>query len=175
MTFINKRIRLFEDGDKAGILVRKRSEGRLKEYESATDIRSWCLNTEDHRRYLLELARLTPATGNLLGRYIPVDSLIDTLLDSARKERDRLQAELDWYHQLPLTPEQEAQLNDYEGKGDLPGASRRLRGIFPKLLDGRGTLVVGRHEAVSRFEIVVESGALLAFFLCCVNSWGTEL
>nr|CAD7399431.1 unnamed protein product [Timema cristinae] len=113
MTFINKRIRLFEDGDKAGILVRKRSEGRLKEYESATDIRSWCLNTEDHRRYLLELARLTPATGNLLGRYIPVDSLIDTLLDSARKERDRLQAELDWYHQLPLTPEQEAQLNDY--------------------------------------------------------------
>nr|CAD7405295.1 unnamed protein product [Timema cristinae] len=55
-----------------------------------------------------------------------------------------------------------------EGKGDLPGASRRLRGIFPKLLEGRGAPVVGRHEAVSRFELVVESGALLAFFLCVV-------
>nr|CAD7425834.1 unnamed protein product [Timema monikensis] len=55
-----------------------------------------------------------------------------------------------------------------EGKGDLPGASRRLRGIIPKLLEGRGAPVVGRHEAVSRFELVVESEALLAFFLCVV-------
>lgn len=38
------------------VLPRKRSEGRLKAYESCTDIRAWSQNSLDNSRYIRELA-----------------------------------------------------------------------------------------------------------------------
>lgn len=53
MSYINRKGKLFNvSGD--GELVKKRSDGRMKTYRSATDARAWCNDSEERRQYILE-------------------------------------------------------------------------------------------------------------------------
>lgn len=57
-SYVNKKTRVFQDGGDAPEVVRKRSEGRMKSYPSATDARAWCIINEDRRQHILELIRV---------------------------------------------------------------------------------------------------------------------
>lgn len=57
MSYVNHKTRLFRDaGDIPGV-VKRRSEGRMKIYPSATDARTWCVETERRRQQILDLIR----------------------------------------------------------------------------------------------------------------------
>lgn len=58
-TYFEKRDRVFhtkEEEDRKR-LIRRRSPGRLKEYRSNTDIRTWCLDPDQRRRQILEVRK----------------------------------------------------------------------------------------------------------------------
>lgn len=134
-SYVQKKSRVFKEAGEPQPLLPKRSEGRLKRYPSATDARAWTLENEDRRQHILEF--LQQKGGGLnLGRYIPLDVLINMLLankdadiERLRKQLEELQKLLDAYESLELTPEQKRQLQKMKEKlgiaGDHLSASSR--------------------------------------------------
>lgn len=130
MSYVNKKTRVFRtEEDAAGEVVRKRSESRLKTYGSAFDVRSWCIVNEDRRQHILELLKIRDLKGLSLGKYIPIEVLIDTLLankdadiEKLKKQLDQLKKLLDAYEKLDLTDEQRRQIEALKSRmGRLSG------------------------------------------------------
>lgn len=48
---------MFRDTDTAPQVARKRSEGRMKTYPSATDARAWSDETEERRQHIIDLIK----------------------------------------------------------------------------------------------------------------------
>ncbi|XP_033209680.1 GRIP and coiled-coil domain-containing protein 2-like isoform X2 [Belonocnema kinseyi] len=92
------------------VLPRKRSEGRLKMYDSCSDIRAWSPNPMENSRYFRELAEHAPKPGKV----VPFNVLIDNLIkmgSQAQDELELLRKELEKYKSVKLTAEQKEELN----------------------------------------------------------------
>nr|XP_015836117.1 PREDICTED: uncharacterized protein LOC657573 isoform X2 [Tribolium castaneum] len=94
MSYVNKKIRVFKEAGDIEI-HRKRSDGRMKTYTSATDARAWCDSTEDRRQHILDLVRQGDGKGLSLGKYIPIEAIIDILLANKNNDIKRLQREIE--------------------------------------------------------------------------------
>lgn len=57
MSYVAHKARVFRDAGDLPDVVRKRSEGRMKTYPSATDARAWGVDGEDRRQHLLDLVK----------------------------------------------------------------------------------------------------------------------
>ncbi|XP_032666498.1 uncharacterized protein LOC116841996 [Odontomachus brunneus] len=95
------------------VAPQKRSEGRLKMYESCTDIRAWSPNVLESTRYFRELSEhaTTP------GKVVPFDVVMDNMIGltaQAQKELRITQQELQKYKSLKLSPEQRKHLEDLD-------------------------------------------------------------
>ncbi|KAJ8920804.1 hypothetical protein NQ315_004945 [Exocentrus adspersus] len=87
-TYIQKKGRLFLDrGDIKP--ERRRSEGRLKTYPSAIDVRAWCDIIEDRRQHILEL--VNKGREKCLGKLIPLEAIIDALVAGRTQDIKKLQ------------------------------------------------------------------------------------
>ncbi|KAG7203404.1 hypothetical protein KM043_013472 [Ampulex compressa] len=91
------------------VMPRKRSEGRLKVYDSCSDIRAWSLNPLENSQYFRELTEhATPP-----GKIVPFNVVIDNIIGHTSQVQDELhyvKKELEQYKSLKLTPEQQKQL-----------------------------------------------------------------
>lgn len=56
MTYVHKKMRMFKKIDDVQFCW-KRSDGRMKNYQSALDARAWCANLGDRRQYILDLVK----------------------------------------------------------------------------------------------------------------------
>ncbi|XP_017775812.1 PREDICTED: LOW QUALITY PROTEIN: early endosome antigen 1-like [Nicrophorus vespilloides] len=129
-TFINDKTRLFKNlGDPTELPTKKRSEARIKEYRSATDARAWSNNEQEQKEYILDLMNAESPKQLQLGKYVPIEVLIDTLLANKNADIkklgdqiDKLEKLLKCYDDLDLTPDQRAKLNKLKsqvyGSGD---------------------------------------------------------
>ncbi|KAF2879372.1 hypothetical protein ILUMI_26797 [Ignelater luminosus] len=117
MSYVAHKTRLFRDAGDLPDVVRKRSEGRMKIYPSTTDARAWGVDGEDRRQHILDLVKAEHEKV-ALGKYVPIEVLIDTLLANKnadiarlREQVEELQMLLDMYSQLDLTEDQKRKLN----------------------------------------------------------------
>lgn len=56
MTYASQKMRMFKNFDEVQ-LCWKRSDGRMKNYQSALDARAWCDSREDRKQYILDLVK----------------------------------------------------------------------------------------------------------------------
>ncbi|XP_071575098.1 uncharacterized protein [Temnothorax nylanderi] len=100
------------------ILPQKRSEGRLKLYNSCTDIRAWSPNVLESTRYFRELNEHDrPTPGKLIPFNVVMENMI-ALTAQAQRELHVVRRELRGYRSLNLIPEQRAHLEkDFKSKG----------------------------------------------------------
>ncbi|XP_039313029.1 sporulation-specific protein 15 [Solenopsis invicta] len=95
------------------VLPKKRSEGRMKLYNSCTDIRAWSPNVLESTRYFRELNEHDrTAPGKLIPSNVVMENMI-ALTAQAQRELRIARQELQRYKSLNLTPEQRAQLENF--------------------------------------------------------------
>ncbi|XP_025156459.1 myosin-14-like [Harpegnathos saltator] len=97
------------------VAPQKRSEGRLKMYESCRDIRAWSPNVLENTRYFRELSE--HATTIVPGKVVPFDVVMENMIGltaQAQKELRAAQRELQKYKSLKLTPEQRQHLKRFD-------------------------------------------------------------
>ncbi|XP_045470974.1 centrosomal protein of 290 kDa-like [Harmonia axyridis] len=92
-SYVNKKTRVFTSPGSTRV-IQKRSESRLKSIRSATDNRAWTDCVEDRRQYILELIK-TKAGGMSLGKYIPIEVIIDCLLANKNAQIEELRRQLE--------------------------------------------------------------------------------
>ncbi|XP_012148405.2 uncharacterized protein LOC100883153 isoform X4 [Megachile rotundata] len=100
------------------VLPKKRIEGRLKLYDSCSDIRAWSPNYVEHSRYFRELNE----NGSPVGKIIPFNVVIDNIIQLNSQTQNELQIvkkELEKYKSLQLSPKQEQQLRSLENKQEI--------------------------------------------------------
>lgn len=117
MTYVNKRTRAFQNQNELQ-LTRVRSEGRMKTYQSAQDLRAWSDITEERRQYILDY-HSKPRLGLPSGKIVPVEYLVESIaafknerIKQLEERIDYLEKMLDLYSQLDLTPEQKKKLDE---------------------------------------------------------------
>ncbi|XP_031343759.1 nuclear anchorage protein 1-like [Photinus pyralis] len=127
MSYAGHKSRIFRDDGDIPEVIRRRSEGRLKSYPSTQDARAWTNDGEERRQQILDLIN-SDIQKCSMGKYVPIDVLINTLLanknaDAARLKNqvDALQKLLDMYSKLDLTEDQKRALAKMkqEAGGDL--------------------------------------------------------
>ncbi|XP_043583363.1 uveal autoantigen with coiled-coil domains and ankyrin repeats protein-like isoform X2 [Bombus pyrosoma] len=95
------------------VLPKKRLEGRLKLYDSCSDIRAWSPNSLENSRYFRELNEHDSS----MGKIIPFNVIIDNIIQLNPKAQNELQIvkkELKKYKTLKLTTKQEEQLQNLD-------------------------------------------------------------
>ncbi|KAF7389243.1 hypothetical protein HZH66_010380 [Vespula vulgaris] len=97
------------------IVPKKRLEGRLKVYESCSDIRAWSSNPLETSQYFRELAEHTTPCGKIIPFNVVIENIIG-LTSQAQNELQILRKELKKYKSLKLTNEQEIHLRTYDDK-----------------------------------------------------------
>ncbi|KAL2723992.1 spindle pole body component 110-like [Vespula squamosa] len=97
------------------IVPKKRLEGRLKVYESCSDIRAWSSNPLETSQYFRELAEHTTPSGKIIPFNVVIENIIG-LTSQAQNELQILRKELKKYKSLKLTNEQEIHLRTYDDK-----------------------------------------------------------
>ncbi|XP_018304974.1 paramyosin-like isoform X2 [Mycetomoellerius zeteki] len=96
------------------VLPQKRSEGRLKLYNSCTDIRAWSPNVLESTRYFRELnEHEKPAPVKLIPSSVIMENMM-TLTAQAQCELRVARRELQKYKSLSLTPEQRKHLKNFD-------------------------------------------------------------
>ncbi|KAG5880206.1 hypothetical protein JTB14_018997 [Gonioctena quinquepunctata] len=115
-----------------GDLTRVRSEGRMKQYPSATDARAWSDIVEERRQHILELHARNK--GPCIENIIPLDVLIgaivankDQRIQKLEKRIAYLEKLLDIYAQIDLTDEQKKKLDEL--KNELEKAQAELESL----------------------------------------------
>lgn len=76
MSYAYNKDRIFRakpSGDEKAEVTRKRSEGRMKTYDSCTDNRAWSIDEEEKRKYLLDLVKKPPSVRILGSNTIKLD------------------------------------------------------------------------------------------------------
>ncbi|XP_070162417.1 putative leucine-rich repeat-containing protein DDB_G0290503 [Polyergus mexicanus] len=94
------------------VLPKKRSEGRLKLYNSCTDIRAWSPNILESTRYFRELNEHDPAPGRVIPFNVVMENMIG-LTAQAQNELRVARRELQKYKSLKLTSEQQKYLENF--------------------------------------------------------------
>ncbi|GAB1868605.1 hypothetical protein CAJAP_09684 [Camponotus japonicus] len=95
------------------VFPKKRSEGRLKLYNSCTDIRAWSSNILESTRYFRELNEHDPAPG----RVIPLNVIMQNMIGLTAQAQNELRVarrELRKYKSLKLTSEQQEYLENFD-------------------------------------------------------------
>ncbi|XP_070522437.1 LOW QUALITY PROTEIN: uncharacterized protein [Cardiocondyla obscurior] len=95
------------------VLPKKRSEGRLKLYDSCTDIRAWSPNVLENTRYFRELNEHGKSTVQKLTPFSVVMENMITLTAQAQRDLHVTRRELLRYRSLNLTPEQRDHLENF--------------------------------------------------------------
>ncbi|EGI64384.1 hypothetical protein G5I_07189 [Acromyrmex echinatior] len=96
------------------VLSQKRSEGRLKLYNSCTDIRAWSPNVLESTRYFRELnEHEEPAPVKLIPSSVIMENMM-TLTAQAQRELRVARRELQKYRSLKFTPEQRKHLKNFD-------------------------------------------------------------
>ncbi|KAL0134829.1 hypothetical protein PUN28_001542 [Cardiocondyla obscurior] len=96
------------------VLPKKRSEGRLKLYDSCTDIRAWSPNVLENTRYFRELNEHGKSTPEKLTPFSVVMENMITLTAQAQRDLHVTRRELLRYRSLNLTPEQRDHLENFD-------------------------------------------------------------
>ncbi|KAJ8979028.1 hypothetical protein NQ317_003131, partial [Molorchus minor] len=117
MSYISKKDRVFMEGPPIKV-VKVRSEARMKNYVSSTDIRAWSDVVEDRRQHILEyMAR--NKEGYCFDKDFPLDALFDAMMACKNHKIRKLLKKIEYcekllriYSQLDLTPEQQKKVND---------------------------------------------------------------
>ncbi|XP_011695060.1 PREDICTED: early endosome antigen 1-like [Wasmannia auropunctata] len=100
------------------ILPQKRSEGRLKLYNSCTDIRAWSPNVLEGTRYFRELSEhAKPLPVKLIPSSVIIENMM-ALTAQAQRELRVARRELQRYRSLNLTPEQREHLENLDRATD---------------------------------------------------------
>ncbi|XP_011883541.1 PREDICTED: sporulation-specific protein 15-like [Vollenhovia emeryi] len=94
------------------VLPRRRSEGRLKLYNSCTDTRAWSPNVLENARYFRELNEHALVPGKLIPFSAVMENMI-ALTARAQRELRIARRELRGYRSLNLTPEQRGHLENF--------------------------------------------------------------
>ncbi|XP_057651994.1 uncharacterized protein LOC130891355 [Diorhabda carinulata] len=117
MSYVNKRTRVFQNQNDLQI-VRARSEGRMKTYQSAQDVRAWSDITEERRQYILDY-HSKPRLGLHSVEIVPVEYLVESIaafkdekIKQLLQRIDYLEKMIDLYNQLDLTNEQKQKLDE---------------------------------------------------------------
>ncbi|KAI4501399.1 hypothetical protein M0802_003276 [Mischocyttarus mexicanus] len=97
------------------IVPKKRLEGRLKIYESCSDIRAWSSNPLETSQYFRELAEHTTPSGKIIPFNVVVENIIG-LTSQAQNELQILRKELKKYKSLKLTTDQEKHLRTFDNQ-----------------------------------------------------------
>ncbi|XP_043277738.1 myosin-7-like [Venturia canescens] len=96
-------------------VTRKRSEGRLKLFDSCSDLRAWSPHAIDNCRHFREIIeKRTPS-----GRIVPYDVLIESLIIMGQTELASVRRQLEKYKSLRLTPDQKKQLRAMDYSSDV--------------------------------------------------------
>ncbi|XP_020280362.1 putative leucine-rich repeat-containing protein DDB_G0290503 isoform X2 [Pseudomyrmex gracilis] len=95
------------------VVPKKRSEGRLKLYNSCTDIRAWSPNALECSRYFRELNEHDPAPGRVVPFNVVMENMIG-LTAQAQRELRAVRRELQKYKSLRLTSEQQKYLENFD-------------------------------------------------------------
>ncbi|XP_050451738.1 myosin-11-like [Cataglyphis hispanica] len=95
------------------VLPKKRSEGRLKQYNSCRDIRAWSPNILESTRYFRELNEHDPAPERVIPFNVVMENMI-RLTAQAQNELRVVQRELRKYKSLKLTSEQQKYLENFD-------------------------------------------------------------
>lgn len=126
MSYVNKRERVFEDNTKPYGVRRARSESRMKQYSSATDLRTWCDDVEQRRQQILEQLIKSKGTGGpCMEEILPLESLLRALVAMKDDEIKDLEEELKHVkdavnkaYEIKLTPEQQEKFDRLKEKLD---------------------------------------------------------
>ncbi|KAK2586976.1 hypothetical protein KPH14_010950 [Odynerus spinipes] len=102
------------------VLPKKRLEGRLKVYDSCSDIRAWSPNPLESSQYFRELAEHATPPGKIIPFNVVIENIIG-LTSQAQNELQVLRQELKKYKSLKLTTEQEKYLKTFD---DVPNSSK---------------------------------------------------
>ncbi|KAK4879351.1 hypothetical protein RN001_007497 [Aquatica leii] len=94
MSYVRHKSRAFRDAGDIPEVVRRRSEGRLKSYPSTEDARAWCDITDDRRQQILDYI-ISDIEQCSVGKYVPIDVIISTLLANKKSDCGKLQDEVD--------------------------------------------------------------------------------
>ncbi|XP_056647336.1 uncharacterized protein LOC130451999 [Diorhabda sublineata] len=132
MTYVNKRTRAFQNPNELQI-TRVRSEGRMKTYQSAQDLRAWSDITEERRQYILDY-QSKPRLGLHSGKIIPVEYLVESIAAFKNERIKQLEQRINYlekmlylYSQLDLAPQQKKKLDDL--KKELNSAYAELTAL----------------------------------------------
>ncbi|XP_057671296.1 uncharacterized protein LOC130903047 [Diorhabda carinulata] len=132
MTYVNKRTRAFQNPNELQI-TRVRSEGRMKTYQSAQDLRAWSDITEERRQYILDY-QSKPRLGLHSGKIIPVEYLVESIAAFKNERIKQLEQRINYlekilylYSQLDLAPQQKKKLDEL--KKELNSAYSELTAL----------------------------------------------
>ncbi|XP_036149734.1 early endosome antigen 1-like [Monomorium pharaonis] len=96
------------------VFPKKRSEGRMKLFNSCTDVRAWSPNVVESTRYFRELNEHDrPEPGKLIPSSVVMENMI-ALTAQAQRELRVARRELQRYRSLNLTPEQRNHLKNFD-------------------------------------------------------------
>lgn len=117
MSYVNKGTRIFEKTPKPKTVNKVRSEFRMKRYNSADDLRTWCDNVEQRRQQILEYQnKVGRSTKRCPEKLIPLEALFDVVLAMKEEKINDLEQELTILDQavnaaykIKLSPEQQAE------------------------------------------------------------------
>nr|XP_023028951.1 stress response protein NST1-like [Leptinotarsa decemlineata] len=121
MSYVNKKTRVFRQLPEDAEVIHVRSEGRMKDYPSATDARAWSDNVEERRQHILEYQAKNK--GPCLEKIIPLDVLINAIVANKNMQIRKLEKRiaylerlLDIYSQLDLTEDQKKQFDELKNQ-----------------------------------------------------------
>ncbi|CAH1280640.1 unnamed protein product [Diabrotica balteata] len=117
MSYITKGSRIFESSSYLEP-PRLRSEGRMKTYSSATDLRAWSDVVEERRQHILDY-QAKDRVGPYPGKLVPVEHMVEVLLCFKNERIKQLEKRIDYlekiidvyYSKLDLTSEQKEKLD----------------------------------------------------------------
>ncbi|XP_072389008.1 uncharacterized protein [Diabrotica undecimpunctata] len=116
MSYITKGSRIFESSSYLEP-PRLRSEGRMKTYSSATDLRAWSDVVEERRQHILDY-QAKDRVGLYPGKLVPVEHMVEVLLCFKNEKIKQLEKRIDYlekiidvyYSKLDVTSEQKVKL-----------------------------------------------------------------
>uniref|UniRef100_A0A6P7F3Y1 Uncharacterized protein LOC114326277 n=1 Tax=Diabrotica virgifera virgifera TaxID=50390 RepID=A0A6P7F3Y1_DIAVI len=116
MSYIAKGPRIFRNSSNLEP-PRLRSEGRMKTYSSATDLRAWSFVVEERRQHILDY-EAKGSEGIYPEKIVPIEQMVEVLLCIKNERIKELEKRIDYlekmidiyYSKLDLTSEQKEKL-----------------------------------------------------------------
>lgn len=124
-SYINKGTRVFDEDEKSTV-QRVRSEARMKRYQSAEDLRTWCDDVEQRRQHILEYEAKNRGSGGACpDKLIPLEALFnavvsikDDQIKDLEQDVNRLESLINKMEEINLTPEQKEKFEKLKAELD---------------------------------------------------------